>query len=109
MKSYCSSAFRILVLLVLSMGYLHAQPTISCPDVTASPDTTLSCSGCVNLNAVPVSGFQPTTYSVQQIPYNPYPTTGTPIIVNVDDVFSSVLPMPFNFCFYGNTYLEPIL
>lgn len=109
MKSYCLFVFRILILLVLSAGFSYAQPTISCPDVTASPDTTLSCSGCVNLNAVPVSGFQPTTYGVQQIPYNPYPTTGTPIIVNVDDVWSSVLPMPFNFCFYGNTYNQCII
>lgn len=89
----CSSAF--------------AQPTISCPGVNAGGDTTIaqSVNGCVFMEAVPVSGFQPTTYNVQSIPYNPYSfTTGQSIIINQDDVWGPVVTLPFNFCFYGNTY-----
>jgi gliding motility-associated-like protein len=85
----------------------YAQPTISCPGVFAGNDTSvaLSISGCATLTAVPVSGFQPTTYTVGQIPYNPYPfNAGASIIINQDDVWGPVTNLPFDFCFYGNNY-----
>ncbi|MEM6269016.1 MAG: PKD domain-containing protein [Bacteroidota bacterium] len=94
---------------MLTATFVRAQPTISCPAVIASPDTTLACSGCVNLNATPVAGSLPTSYTVQTIPYNPWPNTGTAIIVNQDDIWSGVLPIPFNFCFYGNTYNQCVV
>ncbi len=85
----------------------YTQPVISCPGVNAGTDTTIASSvnGCVFLNAIPVSGFQPTTYNVGQIPYNPYPfNAGNPIIINMDDVMGPVTTLPFDFCFYGNNY-----
>jgi gliding motility-associated-like protein len=85
----------------------YSQPTISCPGVDAGQDTSLinSVNGCIQLTAVPVSGFQPTTYTVAQIPYNPYPfNVGTSIIINQDDVWGPVTTLPFDFCFYGGTY-----
>jgi gliding motility-associated-like protein len=93
--------------LFVAVTFSHAQPTISCPAVSAGNDTTIanSVNGCVLLTAVPVSGFQPTTYNVAQIPYNPYPfTVGAPIIINQDDVYGPVTTLPFDFCFYGNNY-----
>jgi hypothetical protein len=50
------------------------------------------------------------TYRVQSIPYNPLPfNTGTPIRVNADDVWSGVLQLPFNFCFFGTAYNKLIV
>lgn len=83
---------------------------VSCPAVVAGPDTTLSGPGCVLLRATPVSGFQPTSYTTQQIPYSPYPyNQGTGILLNIDDRWSSAITMPFNFCFYGNTYNQCVI
>ncbi len=88
-----------------------AQPTISCPGVDAGPNQAVTCTNnCANLNATPVAGFAPTTYNAQQIPYTPYSyTTGTPIIVNIDDRWSNAINLPFNFCFYGNTYNQCVI
>ncbi len=102
----------VLSLVFVALGCLAwAQPTISCPGVNAGPNQAVTCANnCANLNAVPVSGFAPTTYNAQQIPYTPYSyTTGTPIIVNIDDRWSNIINLPFNFCFYGNMYNQCVI
>lgn len=102
MKKYILS---LLILLGLGFTAQNFAQGVSCPAVVAGPDTVLGCGDCVLLEAVPVSGFEPTDYTVQQIPYVPYSyTTGTSILLNIDDTWSSVLPLGFDFCFYGNTY-----
>lgn len=93
----------VICLVLVASSTLSAQG-ISCPAVIASPDTTLTCGGCVQLNATPVSGFETTDYTAQQIPWSPYPLTGTPILLNMDDIWSSVIPIGFDFCFYGSSY-----
>ncbi|MEM0996837.1 MAG: gliding motility-associated C-terminal domain-containing protein [Bacteroidota bacterium] len=84
---------------------------VSCPAVTAVPDTSINCSSpCVQLQATPVSGFETTTYQAQQIPYNPYPyNQGTSVLLNIDDTWSSIIPIPFNFCFYGTSYNQLVI
>jgi len=42
-------------------------------------------------------------YSILAIPYNPAPYLGTSVSVGGDS-FSPVIPLGFNFCFYGNIY-----
>lgn len=104
--------FAVSLFALLVVGNLHSlwAQGIGCPDVTASPDTTLCGSPCIQLTATPVAGFQTTTYNVQQIPYVPYSfTTGNQIIVNTDDIWSAVLPINFNFCFYGNSYTQCVV
>lgn len=107
MRTFTSRLAALVALFFLSVG-LSAQ--VSCPAVVAGPDTTLSGPGCVLLQATPVSGFQPTTYTTQQIPYNPYPyNMGTGILLNIDDRWSSAIQIPFNFCFYGTTYNQLVI
>ena len=55
----------VLSLVFVALGCLAwAQPTISCPGVNAGPNQAVTCANnCANLNAVPVSGFAPTTYN----------------------------------------------
>lgn len=94
----------ITILFLVAFQTVRAQG-VSCPAVVASPDSTLPCGSCVTLEATPVAGFQTTDYTVGQIPYVPYPFTGgTQILINIDDIWSSTLPIGFDFCFYGNTY-----
>ncbi|WP_442788007.1 choice-of-anchor J domain-containing protein, partial [Flavobacterium suncheonense] len=47
-----------------------------------------------------------TSYDVSSIDYNPpFPFTGgTQVSVGTDDVWSPVVNLPFNFCFFGNSY-----
>jgi hypothetical protein len=50
-------------------------------------------------------------YTVQAIPYNPpFPfDSGNTVIANMDDVWSSVINLPFSFCYYGIMYNEFII
>lgn len=49
-----------------------------------------------------------TDYSVSTIPHNPYPWVNAGGVeltaLYADDIFSSVISLPFPFCFYGNVY-----
>lgn len=47
-----------------------------------------------------------TSYEVVSIEYDPpFPFTGgTSVSVGSDDVWSQIIPLPFDFCFYGETY-----
>ncbi len=95
--------------ILVAFSTAYAQPSISCPGVDAGNDTTIanSINGCVLLQAIPVSGFQPTTYNVASIPYNPYPfNVGAPIIINQDDVWGPITTLPFDYCFYGTNYTQ---
>ena len=61
----------------------------------------------VTLEASYLDLGETTSYSIENIPYNPpfqYSCLENPVSVNVDDVWSPVIDLPFDFCFYGNTY-----
>lgn len=94
--------------LVIVKG-LQAQP--GCPSVEAGNNVTLDCgTNCASLNASCLATGATTTYTVSSIPYAPpyaY-NTGTPILVNIDDTWSSAITLPFTFCFYGTPYTQII-
>ena len=85
-----------------------------CPMVDAGPDETIDCSApCVTLTATPFEAGATTSYSVGSIAYNP-PVTfgqagGTPVSVGTDDVWSGIINLPFDFCFYGQTYTSCVI
>lgn len=84
------------------------QPSLAqLPEIDAGPADTVTCPpGCIDLVATYSGGGGNTTdYSVEVIPYAPDPFAGTAIFLFDDDV-SPLLPIGFNFCFYGNTYTE---
>lgn len=96
--------------------------TVGCPSVDAGglslmgadppPITCNSGANCVDLEATYLSIGETTDYIVEQIQYNPPIPIGNlanPISVNVDDVWSPVINLPFTFCFYGNTYTSVII
>jgi large repetitive protein len=97
------------LLFVLGFSTASLAQFPGCPAIDAGPDQTLPCSTpCTNLTATPFATGATTTYSVSAIPHTPpiayNQAGGTAISVNTDDVWSSIINLPFNFCFYGANY-----
>ncbi|MEZ4978215.1 MAG: hypothetical protein R2772_02865 [Chitinophagales bacterium] len=79
------------------------------PNVNLGPDQLIPCNTpCVNLNAEILQVGSTNNYAVNNIPYSPplpyNATGGNPILTSGDDRWSDVIPIPFPFCFYGDTY-----
>lgn len=104
-KQRCYSILLGAFFLFYVIGITKAQP--GCPNVDAGNAATVNCdNNCTTLTSTFLQTGATTSYSVTSIPYNPpysY-SSGTGIIMNVDDVWSSLLTLPFNFCFFGQVY-----
>jgi len=99
-----------------AVGNGTGTTTLDCPAVISGGlglnggiPPTMSCQtlGCVDLEASYLQINQPTNYSVSSIPYAPpyqFTCLQNPVSVNVDDIWSPMINLPFNFCFYGNNY-----
>ncbi|WP_298303552.1 hypothetical protein [Flavobacterium sp.] len=77
-----------------------------------SPILDCSTSTCTNLEATFLQLGQTTSYTVQSIPYAPPYQFGclqNSVSINVDDVWSPTISLPFNFCYYGNTYNQCLI
>jgi len=77
--------------------------------VDAGNDQTLTCSQpCTDLTASYLDLRQTDSYLVESIAYAPpiayNQSGGTAVSVNIDDVYSTAITLPFPFCFYGITY-----
>ena len=85
-----------------------------CPNVDAGADVVLDCGsgGCTDLTATFLETGESTSYDVSSIAYEPpFPFTGlsNPVSVGADDIFSPVIPLPFDFCYFGDTYNEVVI
>jgi len=95
--------------------------TLGCPNVIsgglglngADPAAiTCSTSGCTDLEATYLQLGQTTSYTAQSIPYTPPYQFGcltNSVSVNTDDVWSPLINLPFNFCFYGNNFNQCLI
>ena len=98
-----------LIFLVSStLTYTVTAQAPGCPNVDAGADASVDCTNtCVDLTASYLQTGETDNYSVSSIPYAPpFPYTGltNPISVNVDDTWSDVIDLPFDFCFFGDVY-----
>jgi len=69
-------------------------------------------STCVDLEATYLDLGETTSYTVEPIAYNPpfaFNGLANPVSVNIDDVWSPIVPLPFDFCFFGNTYNQCVI
>jgi gliding motility-associated-like protein len=104
---------------LLSTFFIFAAGKLFAQLIDAQPETQTICNGAVaslSANIIPggsapgVPGSLPTnSYAISTIPYSPNSyTTGTSISfsggLSGDDQVSGVLPIGFNFCFFGSTY-----
>jgi hypothetical protein len=74
----------------------------------------MSCASpsCVNLGITYLPIKQTTSYSVSSITYAPpyqFSCLANAVSVNIDDVWSPEITLPFSFCFYGNTYTSCVI
>lgn len=90
---------------------LHSLSQTGCPIVNAGPDVNTTCANpCANLNATYFQSGATTSYTVAPIAYTPLNyTTGTPVLVNIDDTWSGVINLPFSFCFFGTVYNDLVI
>ncbi len=111
MKKFFKYNFPIIVLLIFFANKSFSQGAPFCPSIVASgPPSPVCLAGCSTLtaNVVPVNST--TNYSIQAIPYVPYAYTGgTPVSVGTDDIWSTVINLPYKFCYFGNTYTQCII
>jgi len=95
--------FFILFYFILFSQKVLAQ-AFACPQVTLGPNVSI-CNGCTPLTAIVQGTVATTSYSVGSIAYSPFVfNTGTSVLVNIDDHWSSSIAIPFCFNFYGTTY-----
>jgi len=97
----------ILVLILSGLSSLQAQPGF--PTIVTAPNVTVPCGQtCTNLTATALGGATTNIYTVGQITYaNPFPfpyNQGIAVSVHTDDVWSSAIPIGWNFCFFGISY-----
>lgn len=88
--------------------------SLACPSVdaggigTSGSDVNINCSiNSTTLEASYLELGETSDYKVESIDYAPPFQFGClehPVSVNIDDVFSPKINLPFDFCFYGETY-----
>ena len=91
--------------------------TLGCPSVISgglglsgadpAPFDCTAVSTCVDLEATYLDLGDTSAYTVESIPYAPpyqFGCLANPVSVNTDDVWSPAVNLPFDFCFYGNSY-----
>ncbi len=107
MKNFLNTLLLICTMFSCTLGQNPASFALD-----AGPDQVISCNG----NAVlTMSISNPCNdingYSVISVPFNPPVAfdTGIPIQSNIDDRWSFVIHLPFQFCFYGNKYNDLII
>ena len=90
----------ILIALFSFSGFALAQD----PSIDAGPDQSVCPPGCADLTAVYAGGGGNTSdYTISDIPFAPDLLGGT-VVGLTDDSQTGLLPIGFDFCFYGNTY-----
>lgn len=80
--------------------------------VDASPETQDICFGATaNLTATYAGPVvtSTTSYAISTVPFSPDPMTGGTSVSLTDDSQTGLLPIGFNFCFFGQTYTQFII
>lgn len=85
-----------------------------CPDIDLGLDISLpTCTiPCVpiTLQAQYFETGTTTSYAACSIPYAPYPyNTGTGFSIGTDDIYTGIINIPFNFCFFGTNYSQCVV
>ena len=106
------------IILLLTLAFFQHLYSQSCSNITATDifgntSVSLSCgsNACVELTTNIPTTYLTTSYLVEPQPYSPIIpfNQGTSLNASTDDTFSDIIPIPFNFCFYGGTYNQLII
>lgn len=105
----------ITLIILISTQFFYAQScsNITATDIFGNTSAKLSCgnNACIELTTTVPKTFLTTSYNVASQSYTPVIPfdQGTPLNAKTDDDFSSIIPLPFNFCFYGGTYNKLVI
>lgn len=112
------STFIFVVLLVFAIGATNeawTQP-LPCPPansslVSAGADVTICPGACATLQSFDTTSLKSTTgYNVDTTAFLPYSfSQGTVVLNGTDDQYSGIVPLPFDFCFFGQKYNSCII
>lgn len=103
-----SILFFLLLCITLFSQVTFAQSS-SCPNLTVGPNASL-CSGCTSISATLQGTKATTSYSVSSVAYSPFPySSGTSVLLGIDDTWSSAITLPFCFEFYGTSYTQLLI
>ena len=101
--------FLLLSIFTIFPVVLSGQAS-SCINVDAGPGDTICSAQCAILFSTIQGTRQTNIYVPGGIPYAPYSFTGgNPVLVNLDDLWSPLVNIPFCFEFYGNTYNQLVI
>ncbi|PNQ73414.1 hypothetical protein C1T31_07845 [Hanstruepera neustonica] len=103
----------ITLFLIVIAHSIYAQGP-GCPNVQAGPNQVIDCddAACVDLTATYLETGETNSYAVSSIPFNPpsnFNGLANPLFVNIDDIWSGVVNLPFEFCFFNNNYNQLIV
>lgn len=109
-KLFTLVAFTIISIFISQ--YAFAQPCATL-QIIGPPGGTIPCDSALNLTALvnfPTGLSNTDVYTHGPIPFAPQPWVNpNPILVAIDDIWSQVVPLPFPFCFFGNTYTDMLI
>lgn len=98
--------YLISIILLIISNYIQPQ----CNVINAGNDITLDCNNCQTLTATYTETRATNAYLITPIPYNPLPyNTGTIYNIAIDDRWSNVINLPFEFCFFNQTYTQYVI
>lgn len=104
--------FYLLIILISFKGFAQDADSAN-PYIDAGDDITIDCGeDCVELTADYLDTGETTSYEVSSIPYDtsyPFRDLENRVSVNIDDRWSSVINLPFDFCFFGNIHSQMII
>ena len=81
-------------------------------NVDPTPVSCVAGSTCTDIEATFLDLGDTSDYRVESIPYVPpyqFDCLKVPVSVGTDDVWSPPVNLPFDFCFYGNTYSQCVI
>jgi len=98
---------RLFLLICLSLPFTNLFAQTGCPEVEAGENITLDCDSgnTAELSATFLDIGETDRYEVEAIEFDP-PfafNEGTPADINADDTWSSVIDLPFDFCFFEDS------
>jgi gliding motility-associated-like protein len=103
---------KIVVITLLLHPLISQAQAPGCPNISLDENFTADCSSPSSiLTADFLETGETSSYEVSSIPFSPpYSfSTGNPIFIGIDDHFSDAIDLPFDFCFYENTFDQIIV
>ena len=101
----------LLVMGALLCAHISVFAQETCLSFELVDTANVNCSACLTLEAPFTQIYETNTYAVTSIdPTLLYPiNVGTAVGVGVDDTWSAVIPLGFDFCFFDQTYSSIVL